>query len=388
MKKKHLVLILLCIPFLLNAQFTPNGSDLYHTNGNVGIGTNNSPLSKLHIVDGTGVLRTTDNGDGIVLSSFDHIKSIGLSSSSNGNYGGAGSVGLKLFNGEVKYIFGGYEKVTFKSDGKVGIGTTSPSAQLEVQQSGEGAIIMKSLVQGSYGAANIIVDAATGFPGRFLFRENGVNKGWISYSSNSDVISFVNSNVTPLLNIKMDNGRVGVGTSSPAYLLHLKDPSGGSALGLERNGKLWRFDLDYTEAGKLYIGHTDKSNVLVLSRSGNVGIGTTTLTSRLTVKGKIHAEEVKVDLNVPGPDYVFENHYQLRSLDETEKFVRENKHLPGIPSAADMEENGINLSEMNMKLLQKVEELTLYIINQNKLLKEVMQKNEKLEDQIEELLGK
>ena len=141
MKKKHLVLILLCIPFLLNAQFTPNGSDLYHTNGNVGIGTNNSPLSKLHIIDGTGVLRTTDNGDGIVLSSYDNLKSIGLSSSGNGNYGGTGAVGLKLINGDIRYYFEGIEKVTFQDEGRVGIGTSSPAFQLHMKDPIGGAAL-------------------------------------------------------------------------------------------------------------------------------------------------------------------------------------------------------------------------------------------------------
>jgi hypothetical protein len=97
---------------------------------------------------------------------------------------------------------------------------------------------------------------------------------------------------------------------------------------------------------------------------GNVGIGTTAPDEKLTVKGKIHAEEVRVDLNVPGPDYVFKENYQLKSLSEIQAFIKENKHLPEIPSAKEMEEKGINLSEMNMLLLKKVEELTLYILKQ------------------------
>lgn len=100
--------------------------------------------------------------------------------------------------------------------------------------------------------------------------------------------------------------------------------------------------------------------------SGNVGIGTTNPDEKLTVKGNIHAEEVIVDLGVPGPDYVFEKDYDLRTVSELEKFLNKRKHLPEVPSATEMEDKGINLSEMNMLLLKRIEELTLYIIDQEK----------------------
>ena len=69
-----------------------------------------------------------------------------------------------------------------------------------------------------------------------------------------------------------------------------------------------------------------------------------------------------------GADFVFENNYNLPSLESVDKFIKENKHLPEIASAKEMQKDGINLSEMNIKLLQKIEEMTLYIIEQNKLL--------------------
>ena len=101
-------------------------------------------------------------------------------------------------------------------------------------------------------------------------------------------------------------------------------------------------------------------------QNGNIGIGTTAPDAKLAVKGTIHAQEVKVDLNVPGPDYVFEENYNLPSLTEIENYIKQNKHLPEVPSAKEMETNGINLSEMNMLLLKKAEELTLHLINQQK----------------------
>jgi hypothetical protein len=104
----------------------------------------------------------------------------------------------------------------------------------------------------------------------------------------------------------------------------------------------------------------------IILQAGNVGIGTKSPDATLTVNGNIHAKEVKVDLTVPAPDYVFEGEYNLRSLDEVEVFIKQQKHLPGIPSAATMEKNGIDVGEMNMLLLKKVEELTLYVIELKK----------------------
>jgi len=100
-------------------------------------------------------------------------------------------------------------------------------------------------------------------------------------------------------------------------------------------------------------------------QNGNVGIGTTQPDAKLSVKGKIHAEEIKVDLNIPGPDYVFNNDYKLLSLAETDAYIQAHRHLPDVPSALEMKNNGINVSEMQMKLLQKIEELTLHTIQQD-----------------------
>lgn len=81
--------------------------------------------------------------------------------------------------------------------------------------------------------------------------------------------------------------------------------------------------------------------------------------------GKVRAREVIVDTQSPWPDYVFEPHYQLKTLPELHTFIQENKHLPNVPSAKEMDAEGINIGEMNKILLEKIEELTIYLVQQD-----------------------
>lgn len=125
--------------------------------------------------------------------------------------------------------------------------------------------------------------------------------------------------------------------------------------------------------------------------NGKIGIGTKTPDELLTVKGKIHTQEVLVDLNgAVAPDYVFKNfftgasdatpEYSFPTLKEVASFVEEHHHLPGVPSASEMEKEGLLLKEMNLLLLQKVEELTLYTIEQQKEIEALKEKMAKLEE--------
>ena len=118
-----------------------------------------------------------------------------------------------------------------------------------------------------------------------------------------------------------------------------------------------------------------------ISSSGNVGIGTTTPGSyKLAVAGKIAATgEVKVfvDGTTEFPDYVFDPSYKLPTLEETEKYVKENHHLPEVPTAAEIAKEGMSLNEMNIILLKKVEELTLHLIEMKREIKELKENQKK-----------
>lgn len=126
-----------------------------------------------------------------------------------------------------------------------------------------------------------------------------------------------------------------------------------------------------TQVTKLSYKNSFKGNVVSyggLYAMGNLGVGTVdTKGYKLAVAGNMIAESIKVQLAGNWPDYVFAKSYQLPTLNEEEKHIKEKGHLKGIPSAEEVKANGIDVGEMNAKLLQKIEELTLHLIDQNKI---------------------
>jgi hypothetical protein len=195
------------------------------------------------------------------------------------------------------------------------------------------------------------------------------------------------------------SGKVGIGTTSPSELLHVystaqyprisvqsTSASGAPGFDIRDASGTPRFTWHY-DIGNGFMGFFQGGvgNRMVINNSGNVGIGTTQPDYPLTVNGSIHAKEVRVDLNVPAPDYVFEKDYQLTSLEDIKTYIDQNKHLPEVPSAKEMEKNGVQLGEMNMILLRKIEELTLHAIEQNKMIEEMKKENEKQNILINEL---
>jgi len=219
------------------------------------------------------------------------------------------------------------------------------------------------------------------------------------------------------------SGNVGIGTNSPDSKLHIRNDSGNGTFIIQgkQDANIDNFaqivlSTEYSngnsqsgsQAGRktlirstaqtawgnaVRLGFFTSSEYntypierMVITPTGKVGIGTITPDSKLTVKGHIHTQEVKVDLDgAVAPDYVFEENYSLPSLEETEAYIQANKHLPEVPSAAEMEKNGINLKEMNLILLQKIEELTLYTLQQQKELNLLKSENKQIQMLTEKL---
>ena len=183
--------------------------------------------------------------------------------------------------------------------------------------------------------------------------------------------------------IKSD-GNVGIGTTSPGAGLEInKGSTNNLALLLNSSGPGWGSGIQFLNTGGaglsygIYIDnanpnkwHFANNNIsldaITIISNNNVGIGTTSPNNTLDVNGTIRAKEVKVETG--WSDFVFEKDYNLRSLKQVESYIKENKHLPDIPSAKQVEEEGLSMTDMMKKQMQKIEELTLYVIEQNKQL--------------------
>ncbi|WP_443938779.1 hypothetical protein [Pedobacter sp. MW01-1-1] len=128
------------------------------------------------------------------------------------------------------------------------------------------------------------------------------------------------------------------------------------------DGILWLYNSNQLNAISL------NSNGSSWLNGGNVGVGTTNPSEKLTVNGKIKAKELKIEPS-SWSDYVFDKEYKIMSLLDLEKYIKLNRHLPEVPNAKEVEANGIEVGEMNKLLLKKIEELTLHLIEKDKELK-------------------
>ncbi|HWQ55155.1 MAG TPA: hypothetical protein VN442_15820 [Bryobacteraceae bacterium] len=197
-------------------------------------------------------------------------------------------------------------------------------------------------------------------------------------------------------NIYYNNGNVGIGTTSPTVPLQITTAAVLGDSGVQRWSYQWaedayslllrknvstgivKYAFDLTNDGALY------SNTLVLDR-GNVGIGTPNPGSyKLAVEGTVGARDIIVT-NAPWSDYVFRPGYHLRPLREISAYIQVHHHLPGIPSEAEVKEKGISVGDMQAKLLAKIEELTLHMIQEHDRNNQVEAQNRELRQQIREV---
>lgn len=311
---------------------------------------------------------------------------------SNGPITGYGTPNwVAKFNGTGNYTIG---VSSIFDNGNVGIGTTSPLSKLSI---GGGLAI------GTYAGLNaaptngMIVSGTVGIgtstPNTmYKLDVNGVvSIGNLYVGSIADKLQISNypAGSNYLINAPYVNDY-----SLTAYTLTIRagdnytsgPPPKMGSIGLDGGElNLSGGDSYNGNGGNIYVrgGNGFENGNVILGYDGvneysNVGIGTTNPTEKLTVNGTIKAKEIIV--NTGWSDFVFEDNYEIKSLDDIEAYINSNKHLPGIPSSKEVEESGVSLGEMQSKLLQKVEELTLYIIQQNKDIKSLKTENSKLQE--------
>lgn len=297
----------------------------------------------------------------------------------------------------------------FPSSGNVGIGLNSaPSFPFEIKN----RIGPHSLLGGFFitGTNNLTAGDNNLISTGGYYNGTGLTITGSTYSAYQQVEgshyfygahSLTNGNLSTVpIRMHINNtGKVGIGTSAPASLLDIRgnmtlfsgnDPLIYTGVGSEDNYRFVQLinsvetpNASGLKAGGLLIADTysyanpSRKNAVI---QGTLAIGNASLPVgyQLGVNGKILSSEIKVMNFANWPDYVFESSYQLPTLGDIERYIQENKHLQGIPSAKEVAKDGIHLGEMNAKLLQKIEELTLYMIDQNK---KTEAQNEKIEQQ-------
>ena len=285
-------------------------------------------------------------------------------------------------------LYNSGEHLAVTNTGKVGVGFTTPGNKLDIKSSGplDTADIVLGLISdgsdrptiqfsewstavpnsgmsieydgaGLSGDANRLHIRGVDVARKFTFTSGGYLG--VGIQSPNDELHIYRSSGVPSLKIESDNGNATIRLDASA------GNTGTSQIRFTENnglsGAIW---YDYSTDALMFY----ESGSTMYLQNGRVGIGSLpNINYKLSVNGKMIAEELKVQLSENWPDYVFTEDYSLMSLGEMEYFIRKHGHLPGIPSSSEVEEaGGIDLGEMNRLLLEKIEELTLHMISQQK----------------------
>ncbi|MBB6499422.1 hypothetical protein [Pedobacter cryoconitis] len=328
MKKTFLILAVTVVSHYSYAQ-----NSVFPIDGrNVGIGTTDPTLALLQV-----------NGSGDLLALYSNTGPAQINAYNNSDFRL-----IQRNNAPLSFWTNTLERMRIDANGNIGIGTTVPKANFDVNGSGNF----------SYGLTSSSLTV------------NGTSA--TGDASQTNVSAFNNGGVRI-------NGNIA--NSAQDAISYTSGGGGGAAVGFGRGSSYDTFIAFYTNSG-YNLKYGAISEAMRITQAQNVGIGTTTPDAKLTVNGTIHSKAVKVDLNVPAPDYVFDTDYKLISLNELKSYVEKNHHLPEIPSAGQMAKDGLNLGDMNTLLLKKIEELTLYLIEKDGQLAEQQQKTGQQENRL------
>ncbi|MCC7029447.1 MAG: hypothetical protein IT257_04010 [Chitinophagaceae bacterium] len=300
----------------------------------------------------------------------------------------------------------------------VGIGTNTPTVKLHVKNTVSSELLrLENTLNTGFGKFTLYNDNASNYATFTKYGSayaSGV-AGFVSQYPFANMLSFGNNN-GPLFisnsgaigismykaganvlkfNVNYNTGNVGLGGSAvPMSLVHINSAVSGDTMritnstsghtaadGLELRTTGNVASIMNRESSTLELG-TNNATVMKLNAAGTVLIGNTLTPAgyKLFVEQGILTEKIKVSVKntAEWSDYVFANNYKLLPLTEVESFINSNSHLPGVPSAAEVVNDGINVATMDAKLLEKIEELTLYIIDMNKRIENLENENNAL----------
>ncbi|MDX1406504.1 MAG: hypothetical protein R3330_00175 [Saprospiraceae bacterium] len=247
------------------------------------------------------------------------------------------------------------EKMRLTNAGYLGLGTSTPAVKLDVND-------MIRTGGNTW--------PATGKGMEFAY-DPSINQGYIQV---------LDRDLAQWGSLYLGESNVGIGTLTPASRLTVAglDNDGVNAtVAIQSGGQTMLLDGNEIDAvgDALYLNHNSTGGVTMATNGGDVRIGTWNGATgyKLSVAGKIIAEEVRIQLQGLWPDYVFDPGYQLPELREIAEFVHREHHLPGIPAAEEVQSDGLMLGEMQAMLLKKIEELTLYVIQQDAQIRKLQQ---------------
>lgn len=369
------------------------------SNAPIGIGTTN-PQGPLHILN-------NNNTQSILLESSSAGWGSGMvfknTASTGRTYGiYAGAWGSFQISDNIL----GVNRLIIASNGYVGVGTNSPMEKMDV-------------------SGFIQINTGSSDGGRLVWRggTNGTQEYRARVAPDGHLGFFPGEGNTTALALTQ-SGNVGIGTNTPEMLLDIRRDQNDVTRSMVRNmgagaNVSARYDLSTATANSYVVSslndnngnpyyllgcgpavhaaffdakefnwrNTSGSTLMKIGNNGNVGIGSigiNDLNYKLYVETGIRTRRVKVDQST-WADYVFADNYRLPSLQEVEEYIKRHKHLPEVPTAEEVKKEGVDIGDTQVLLLKKIEELTLYLIGQNKKLEEQRIKIELLQKQVNEI---
>jgi hypothetical protein len=321
----------------------------------------------------------------------------------NGGYNSSESIG----GGGIGWADNGTNSIYNTNPGNVGIGTQYPGYKLHVAGNGYyygDAATRAAVLQGSsyfiggglqVGTPNL-ENFGAGIEGNFLSIDGNRLQAFVRRLDDGSVSDYPRSLGLNMLGgavmmggpVSMGGsvtmvGPIGMGTTSPlnnaattiqtvdgSYAMVIRNPSSSVRFETYVGGPTNGNAISLGTPGSMPIAiYTNGANRMFISAAGNVGIGTDNPTFKLSVNGNIRAKELRI--NTGWADYVFEDGYQLPPLAEVEQHIKQYKHLPGIPAAAVLQQEGVDVSDMQTRMMAKIEELTLYLIEAYKRIEQL-----------------